>query len=75
MPEQIKNNKLFMASYSESELDSNFVVNSSESDSKSDSKSESGSSLALMNLDICISLFYTYTLLNILADNFFCLFS
>ena len=41
--------------YSESELDSNFVVNSvSDIDSASESDSESGSSLAVMNLDICI---------------------
>ena len=37
--------------YSESELDSNFVINSV---SDIDSASESDSSLAVMNLDICI---------------------
>ena len=36
-------------SYSESELDSNFAINS-----VSDFDSESDSSLAVMNLDICI---------------------
>ena len=41
--------------YSESELDSNFVINSvSDIDSASESDSEPGSSLAVMNLDICI---------------------
>ena len=39
-------------SCSESELDSNFVVNSSESDSESESEFDSSS--AFMNLDICI---------------------
>ena len=39
----IKNNKLFMASYSESELHSNFAVNSSKSESGSDSESNSSS--------------------------------
>ena len=46
-------------SYSESELDSNFAINlvsdfdsASESDSEPDSKSDS--SVALINLDICI---------------------
>ena len=41
-------------SYSElrSELDSNFAINSSESDPKSNSESESNS--ALMDLNICI---------------------
>ena len=37
-------------SYSQSELDSNFVINSSESESES----EFIYSLAFMNLDICI---------------------
>ena len=39
--------------YSESELDSNFVINSV-SDFDSESDSEPDSSLAVMNLDICI---------------------
>ena len=42
-------------SYSESELDSNFAINSvSDFDSASESDSESDSSSAFMNLDICI---------------------
>ena len=52
-------------SYSESELDSNFAINSV---SDFDSSSESDS---VMNLDICIFLLYIYTLLNKFADNFF----
>ena len=43
--------------YSESKLDSNFVINSVsdfDSASESDSKSESDFSLAVMNLEICI---------------------
>ena len=59
-------------SYSESELDSNSV---SDFDSASESDSESDSSLAFMNLDICIFLLYICTLLNKLADNFFYPFS
>ena len=43
--------------YSESKLDSNFVINSvSDFDSASESNSESDFSLALINLDICIFL-------------------
>ena len=58
-------------SYSESELDSNFAINSvSDFDSASESDSESDSSLAFMNLDICIFLLYICTLLNKPADNF-----
>ena len=42
-------------SYSESELDSNFAINSvSDFDSAPESDSESDSSSAFMNLDICI---------------------
>ena len=42
-------------SYSESELDSNFAINSvSDFGSASESDSESDSSSAFMNLDICI---------------------
>ena len=42
-------------SYSESELDSNFVINSvSEFVSASESESESESSSVLMNLEVCI---------------------
>ena len=45
-------------SYSESELNSNFVINLvSVVDSASESDSESESSLAFMNLEICV--FYT----------------
>ena len=52
-------------SYSELELDSNFAINSvSDFDSGSESDPESDSSLAFMNLDICISLFCICTLLN-----------
>ena len=40
--------------YSESELDSGFVIINSESDLDSESDSESDFSLVLMNLDICI---------------------
>ena len=65
---KITENKM---SYSESELHSNFAINSSESGSES----EPNSSSAFMNLDICIFLFYTCTLLNKIADNFFYSFS
>ena len=44
-------------SYSESDLDSNFTINSVsnfDTASESDSDSESDSSLALMNLEVCI---------------------
>ena len=42
-------------SYSESELDYNFAINSvSDFDSASESDSEFGSSSAFINLDICI---------------------
>ena len=70
-------------SYSESEPDfSNFAINSasnfdptfSESKSKS-GESESDFSSVFANLDICIFLPYTYTLLNKLTDDFFYLFS
>ena len=62
-------------SYLELELDSNFAINSvpdfdpaSGSDSKSDP--ESDSSLAVMNLDICFSLFYICIPLNKPANGF-----
>ena len=43
-----------IVSYSESELDCNFVINSvSDFDSAFESYSDSESSLAFMNLDIC----------------------
>ena len=65
-------------SYSESEPDFNFVINSasnfdpifSESKSESDD-SESDFSSVFINLDICIFLPYIYTLLNKLAHDFF----
>ena len=57
--------------YSESELDSYFVINSisdfdsvSESNSDSDSDSDSDFSSAFMNLEICIFLFYICIPLN-----------
>ena len=59
-------------SYSKSELDSNFAINSvSDFDSASESESESDSSLAFMNLDICIFLLYICTLRNEPANSFF----
>ena len=65
--------------YSESEPDSNFAINSASnfdySSSESNSESESDFSSVFMNLDICIFLPYIYTLLNKLADDFFYLFS
>ena len=58
-------------SYSESELDSNFAINSvSDFDSASKSDSESDSSLAFKNLYICIFLLYICTLLNKPANSF-----
>ena len=64
--------------YSESESDFSFAINSvsdfdstSESDYNSEFKSESDFSSAFMNLDICIFLSYIYTLLNKLAKVFF----
>ena len=61
-------------SYSESELDSNFAINSvSDFDSASESDSECSS--AFMNLDIFIFLFNICTLLNKPADSFFYPFS
>ena len=66
-------------SYSESEPDSNFAINSASnfdySSSESNSESESDFSSVFMILDISIFLPYIYTLLNKLADCFFCLFS
>ena len=69
-------------SYSESEPDSYFVINSLStlapifSDSKSESDdSESDFNSVFMNLDICVFLPYIYTLLNKLADDFFYQFS
>ena len=66
--------------YSESlsEPDFNFAINSaskfapafSESKSKSD-ESESDFSSVFMNLEICIFIFYIYTLLNKIADDFY----
>ena len=62
--------------YSESELDSNFVINSvPDFNSESESDSESDSNSAFMNLDVCIFLLYICILLNKLADNFFYPFS
>ena len=65
-------------SYSESEPDSYFVINSLStlapifSDSKSESDdSESDFNSVFMNLDICIFSPYIYTLLNKLVDDFF----
>ena len=67
--------------YSESESDSNFAINSASnfapifSESKSEyDDSESDFSLVFMNLDICVFLPYSYTLLNKLADGFFYLY-
>ena len=62
--------------YSKSESDFSFVINSvsdfdSTSESSSESKSESDFISVFMNLDICILWPYTYTLLNKLADGFF----
>ena len=69
-------------SYSESEPDFNFAINSlsnfdpSFSESKPEcDESESDFSSVFMNLDICIFLPYIYTLLNKLADDFFYQFS
>ena len=69
-------------SYSESEPDSYFVINSLStlapifSDSKSESDgSEFDFNSVFMNLDICIFLPYIYTLLNKLADEPFYQFS
>ena len=62
-------------SYSESEPDSNFIINSLSTFfptfSESNSESESDFSSTFMNLDICVFLPYIYTLLNKLADDFF----
>ena len=58
--------------YSESELDSTFVINSV-SDFDSDSESDFGS--VFMNLDICIFLFFICNPLNKPADDFFYPFS
>ena len=64
-------------SYLESESDSNslsiFVSIFSKSESKSDSESDFNS--VFMNLGICVFLFYIYTLLNKLVDDFFYLLS
>ena len=62
-------------SYSESELGSNFAINSvSDFDSASESDSEFEPNSAFMNLDIC-TFFCIYTLLNKLGDCFFYPFS
>ena len=67
--------------YSESEPDSNFAINSASdfvptfSESKSESYTESEFSSVFINLGICIVLPYIYTLLNKLADDLFFLFS
>ena len=60
-------------SYSESEPDSNFVINSLSTfvPTFSESKSESDFSSMFMNLDLCIFLPYIYILLNKLADDLF----
>ena len=61
-------------SYSESEPDFNFAINSAsnfDSSSESNSESESDFSSAFMDLDICTFLLYIYTLLNKPADGFF----
>ena len=58
--------------YSESELDSTFVINSV-SDFDSDSEFDFGS--VFMNLDICIFLFFICNPLNKPADDFFYPFS
>ena len=64
-------------SYSESEPDSNFVINSLStfvptfSESKSESQFESDFSSMFLSLDICVFSTYIYTLLNKLADDFF----
>ena len=56
-------------SYSESEPDSNFAINSASNfDFFSESESESDFSSVFMNLDICMFLPYIYTDLNKLAD-------
>ena len=61
--------------YSESGPDSNFAINSASnfdySSSKSNSESESDFSSEVMNLDICIFLFYTCIPLNKPVDGFF----
>ena len=58
-------------SYSESEPDSNFVINSLSTFSESESDdSESDFSSVFMNLDICIFSPYIYTLLDKPADYF-----
>ena len=60
--------------YSESESDFNFAINSAsdfDSTSESGSESESDFSSVFMNLDIRIFLSNIYTLLNKLADGFF----
>ena len=63
-------------SYSQSELDSNFAINSvSDFDSVSKSDSESDSSSAFINLDSCIFLLYICSYLNKPADSFFYPFS
>ena len=52
---------------------SNFAINSLSSESKSESKSEfeSDFNLVFMNLGTFVFLFYIYTLVNKLADDFF----
>ena len=64
--------------YSESESDFNFAINSAsgfDSTSESGSESEFDFSSVFMNLDTCIFLPYIYTLLNEPADGFFYPFS
>ena len=60
--------------YSESESDFSFAINSA-LDFDPASESESDFSSVFMNLDICIYSLYIYTLLNKLADDFFYQFS
>ena len=60
--------------YSESESEFNFVINSAsdfDSISESGSESESDLSSVFINLDICIFFPYIYALLNKLADGGF----
>ena len=64
--------------YSESESDFNFAINSVsdfDSTSESGSDSESDFSSAFTNLDFCIFSPYVHILLNKLADDFFYQFS
>ena len=64
-------------SYSESEPESNWLSIFASIFSKSESESDSASDFnsVFINLDICVSLPYIYTLLNKLVDDFFYLLS